>query len=329
MAKSKNQRAKLLYVLDYLRHYSDEDHPVKTGEIIEYLERNGIEAERKSIYSDIENLIFAGYDIISQKGKNAGFYMASSDFELAELKLLVDSVQSSKFITEKKTNALVSKLESLTSIYNGRELQRQVHIFGRVKTDNEEIYYNVDKLDRAINKTQKVKFYYAQYTSDKKKEIRNEGEKYVISPYCLTFSDDNYYVVAYYEKYKKLVNFRVDRMSGVEITGEKSEDIKDVTGNDFNLSEYLKKTFDMFGGQTKRVKLECDNSLANAVIDKFGDKVFIIKNDKNSFTASVDVNVSPTFFAWVSTFGSKMKIIAPDGVKEEFKEHIKNILSLY
>ena len=329
MAKKKNQRAKLLYILDYLRRYSDEDHPVKAGDIIEYLERNGIEAERKSIYSDIELLMFAGYDIISIRGKNSGYYMASSEFELAELKLLVDSVQSSKFITEKKTDALVTKLEGLTSIYNGRELQRQVHIFGRVKTDNEEIYYNVDRLDRAINKGLKVSFNYVKYTSDKKKQIRNEGEKYIISPYCLTFSDDNYYVVAYYEKYNKLVNFRVDRMSGVQITEEKSDDIKDVTGDDFNLSEYLKKTFDMYGGQTVRVKLECDNSLVNAVIDKFGDKVFMVKSGENSFAASVDINVSPTFFAWVSTFGDLMKIISPDDVKDKFKEHIKNILSLY
>ena len=255
--------------------------------------------------------------------------MASDDFEPAELRLLVDSVQSSRFITEKKSASLIKKLESLTNMHNAGTLHRQVHIFGRVKRDNEEIYYNVDKLERAINSRKKVTFKYAEYLPDKSKRYRNNGKPYTISPYSLTFSDDNYYVVAYYEKYGKLVNFRVDRMSKVEITNEDAEKIEKVTDGNFNLGDYLKQSFDMFSGEVARVTMECDNSLVNVVIDRFGDNVHMRKNGENSFVASADIRLSPTFFSWVFMFGNKIKIITPESVKNQYKEMVNEVLALY
>lgn len=318
MPKSSNQKAKLLYLEKIFLEYSDEEHPLSMSDIINKLEVYGIKAERKSIYSDIECLINLGYDIILQKGKNGGYFLAGRDFELAELKLLVDSVQSSKFITKKKTDVLIKKLQGLTSRHSGRELQRQVYVADRVKVTNETVYYNVSYLHNAIAENRKIHFKYSSYNLSKQRELRNGGGDYTVSPYNLVFSEDNYYLICHYPKNARLTHFRVDRMSDIRIADEKRKEISEVMGKGFNLGEYLKNTFDMFGGDTKKVSLLCENSLINAVIDRFGEDVYIRKNDEESFIASVSVNVSPTFFAWVFTFGGKMKISAPESVANEF-----------
>lgn len=318
MAKSSNQKLKLLYLVKVLSEFSDEEHPLTMSEIINHLSAYDVKAERKSIYDDIECLNNFGYDIVSVKGRNCGYFLASREFETAELKLLVDSVQSSKFITKKKTDVLIKKLEGFTSRHFANELNRQVYVADRIKVTNETVYYNVSLLHDAISVNKKIAFKYFSYNLSKKREFRNEGKEYEVSPYNLVFSEDNYYLISHYPKNEKLTHFRVDRMSDIRIIDERRKDISEVMGENFRLGEYLKNTFDMFGGDTKKVTLLCENSLINAVIDRFGEDVFLKKVNDETFEATVSVNISPTFFAWVFTFGGKMKISSPSSVSEEF-----------
>lgn len=303
---------------------TDEDNMVTVKDIINHLEQNGITAERKSVYSDIEALKSYGIDIISEKSKTFGYAIGSRDFELAELKMLADSVQASRFITEKKSNAIIKKIEKLTSRHQAHKLQRQVYIAERAKTVNEKIYYIVDAIYEAIAKNKKISFKYYEYGIDKKKHEKNNGMPYVVSPYSLTVSDDNYYMIANYPKYEGLSHFRPDRMGEVEILDESAENIETVTYEKFNLGNYSKKVFQMYTGQTETITLLCKNNVINAVIDKFGENVMIIKNDDETFTANITVKVSPTFFAWIFTFSGSMKIISPESVKEKFNNMLKS-----
>lgn len=326
MPKGTKQKAKILYILNLLLEQSDEAHILSMSKILSSLEKAGISAERKSVYSDIEQLRTMGYDVICKRGRDSGYYIGQREFELPELKLLVDSVQSSKFITKKKSDALIGKLERLTSRHLAKDLQRQVYTIGRVKAANERIYYHVDKLHTAIATGRKVKFQYAEYSADKTRRLRNGGADYLISPYGLTFSDDNYYVIAHYPKYEGLTNFRVDRMENVRVTRIPSVDIQQAAGKDFQLTDYIRKTFDMFSGSTETVQVECDNSLINAVVDKFGEDVQIRKKDGGHFYANLKVNISPTFFGWVFLFGDKMRILSPEPVVAAYKAMLEKVL---
>lgn len=329
MPKNENQKTKILYLLKILLENSDEENVLPMNKIIDSLATLGIKAERKSIYDDIECLRGFGYDIICQKGKKSGYYIGEREFELAELKLLVDSVQSSKFITKKKTAQLIKKIEGLTSKFYGKQLQRQVYVSDRVKMSNETVYYNVDKLHSAVACGVKIAFKYYEYNLDKKVSLRNNGNDYIVSPYSLTFSDDNYYLISYYPKNKKLTHFRVDRMYDIRFLDEKNERIESVMSEDFNLGQYLKKTFDMFGGDAEQVSILCDNKLINAVIDKFGEEVRIRKEDSNNFVATVNVHISPPFYAWLFTFGSLVKILSPQNVVDEFVEITEGVRNKY
>ena len=317
---SKNPNQKLLYLYQILLQRTDENHKLTTDELRAALERCGITAERKSIYSDIEALQNFGLDVICQRGTGGGYYVASREFELPELKLLVDAIQCSRFITEKKSAQLIKKLESLTSSNLARSLQRQVYIANRVKGLNEKVYYNTDTLHEAITRRQKIAFQYFTYTPDKQKMLKRDGGDYIASPYALTVSEENYYLVAYYEKRQKITNFRVDRMENIRILNESVPDLKSVAGENFDIGAYAKKHFNMFTGEMKTVTLSCRASLINAVIDRFGEKAVIIPENDEYFTLKADVNVSPAFFSWVFMFGGDMKITAPSEVAAEFKQ---------
>ncbi|MBE7053497.1 MAG: WYL domain-containing transcriptional regulator [Ruminococcaceae bacterium] len=329
MAKESNQRLKILYLIKILSENTDEFHHLTMNEIISKLANYGISAERKSVYANIEDLKLFGYDIICEKGKNFGYYMASRDFELPELKLLVDSVSSSRFITEKKSNELIKKLENLTSKFYANELQRQVYTADMAKNLNEKIYYTVDMLHDAITNCKKIAFKYYEYNVNKEKVLKNNGDLYIVSPYSLTFSEGNYYLISHYEKYEGLTQFRVDKMAHLEILDEKIRDIKEVTDEKFNIGDYSKKVFSMYSGKTTDVKLICDNSIINPVIDRFGEDILIRKNDEKTFLANVKINVSPTFYAWIFTFGEKIKISEPEYVKDEFLKIINNVRRNY
>lgn len=327
MAKSPYQKLKPLYLLKYLMQHSDEEHPVSTAELIAELARNGISAERKSIYTDIEALTNFGIDIIKVNGKNAGYYIGSRDFELPELKLLVDSVQSSKFITQEKTFKLIKKIENLASIYDGQLLQRQVFVSNRVKSMNESIYYTVDVISDAITQNRKIRYQYFEYTVEKERRFRHNGAFYEVSPFALIWDDENYYMLAWDSDAEKMKHYRVDKMYKVSMTESERDGVENFEKVD--MSSYNKAVFGMFGGSEQRVKLRFANHLVGAVLDRFGRDTIIIKDGGEHFTVSVNVVVSGQFLAWVFGFGTDAEIISPADVREEMKMQALSVAEKY
>ncbi|MBP3696903.1 MAG: WYL domain-containing protein [Clostridia bacterium] len=327
MAKSSNQKLKLLYLLRYLMQHSDEAHPVSMAQIIEELARNGISAERKSVYDDVEALRLFGVDIVQLKGKNGGYYIGERDFELPELKLLVDSVQSSKFITQDKTHKLIKKIESLASLYDGQLLQRQVFVTNRVKSMNESIYYAVDVISDAITQNKKIRYQYFEYTVDKEKKLRHDGAFYEVSPFALIWDDENYYMLAWDSAAEIMKHYRVDKMQKVSLADDEREGLADFEKTD--MSAYTKTVFGMFGGEEQKVKLRFSNHLVGAVLDRFGRDTIIIKDGDEHFTVTVTVVVSPQFFGWVFGFGKDVEIISPEEVRTEMKKQAEEICRNY
>ena len=323
--KSPNQKLKLLYLTKILMEKTDEEHPITLSEIIEELSRYGVSAERKSIYDDLECLRVFGIDICTKKTRTTGYFIGSRDFELPELKLLVDSVQSSKFITHKKSLELISKIERQTSRENAKLLHSQVFVTNRVKTLNEQIYYNVDKIHDAIAANKQITFKYFDIDVNKSKAYRKNGEIYTESPISLTWDDENYYLITYKTKYDNYVHYRVDKMEGIEI----SETDRVFSSKSFDLSAYAKKMFGMFGGEETDVSIRFDNDLVGVIYDRFGMDIPIIKIDDKHFECSVRVAVSPHFLSWIISFGDKARIISPQSVIDELYTLVKNVKNNY
>ena len=328
MARSSFQKLKILYIMDYLLKRSDENHPVTVAQLIGELESHGISAERKSIYDDLESLREYGLDILQTgSGKNSGYYVASREFELPELKLLVDSVQSSKFITYKKTLSLIKKIESLTSVYDAQLLRRQLYVKNRIKTMNESIYYNVDELHRGIAENRKIRFHYFEYTVRKERRFRRDGAWYVLSPYALSWDDENYYLVGFDSEAGIIKHFRVDKMADIEITEEPRDGEEIYAALDMGV--YARKTFGMFTGEETSVRLRFEKDLVGAVIDRLGRDVMLVPDGEDHFTVRTNVIVSPQFFAWVLGFGNKAKILGPESVVRKLREHLNQVTALY
>lgn len=335
MAKNPRQKQKLLYLQKILLEKTDENHGLSVNEIIGELASYGINAERKSIYDDLRILEAYGLDVCSEKTKTVKYYIGSRDFQISELKLLVDAIQSSKFITEKKSLELIKKVEALSSENEAKQLQKQVIISNRVKTDNETIYYNVDRLHDAIGKNRAVEFYYNRWElnlgSREKLRLtrRRGGERYAVSPWALCWDDENYYLIAFDEKHKQIRHYRVDKMEKIELCDRKRSGIDEMSGID--LAEYSRSTFGMFAGENAEVTLSVDNSLAGVIADRFGKNIFITndENNENHFLAKVSVNVSEQFFGWVFALGDKVKIISPEDVVEGFTGHLRKVSNLY
>ena len=325
MAKNRNQKLKLLYLLKILTEKTDENHPISMPNIIAELDRYGISAERKSLYDDLEALEIYGADICSVKGKNSGYFLASRDFELPELKLLVDSVQASKFITKKKSMELISKLEKLASTHEASHLRRQVFVTNRVKAVNEAIYYAVDRIYDAISQNKKISFRYFEWTVDKEKRYRKDGERYIETPITLSWDDENYYLITYKEKYKGFTHYRVDKMTDLEILDE----VREMPEESFDPADYAKKVFGMFGGEETAVEVKFKNSLAGVVIDRFGDEVFMRKLDSEWFVARFKGAISTQFFSWIMSFGNRAEILAPYDVRQKMCERLKELTDMY
>ncbi|MFO7637431.1 MAG: WYL domain-containing protein [Clostridia bacterium] len=327
MSKSSNQKMKILCLMRMFLEKTDEKNGITLHELIRMLEENGIRAERKALYDDIEVLREFGIDIMTRKTKTTEYFVGQRLFELAELKLLVDAVQCSKFITHKKSTQLIKKIASLTSEKQALSLKRQVYVSNRIKNLNESIYYNVDAIHSAIAGNKKVSFRYFEYTVDKKKSFRKKGQKYLVSPYALSWDDENYYLITYYEKYNSFTHYRVDRMTDLEVSEERREPLpgKQV----FNLAEYSKKFFHMFTGEEEMMHLQFENSLINVVMDRFGESVGIEKIDEHHFAIRTKVVVSLTFYAWLFQFGEKVKILYPEKVAQEYKEILMKTISRY
>jgi len=324
MAKSEKQKLKLLYLLDLLRENSDEDHPISTQQIIEHLDKQGIKAERKSIYDDVLCLQEYGIDIEQRKGRNGGYYLASRDFELPEIKLLVDAVQSSRFLTHKKSLELIGKLESLAGRHDAGSLQRNVVVSGRVKNMDESIYYTVDAIHDAIAQNSQISFRYFEWGTDKERHFREKD--YVASPYALVWDDENYYLVAHSPRHG-LTHYRADKMVSIRQTGQPR--YMDDEIRKLDISEYGRNVFSMYSGDRANVKMRFQNSLAGVVIDRFGKDSMLIPDGKDHFTFTAQVSVSPTFLGWLSQFGSKASIVYPPQVAELHKQLLKDALAQY
>lgn len=327
MARYSSHRLKLLFLKEIFEKRTDEQNGIELRQIIEYLAEEGIPAERKSIYSDIALLRDFGMDIITEKGTKTTYKLASREFQLPELKLLVDSVSSSKFITKKKSLDLISKLEKLTSIYEARELRRQVYVEKRVKTMNESIYYNVDSIHTAIANNKKLNFKYFEYDRERNKIFRREGEIYSVSPLALIYSYENYYLAAFCDRRKMIVNYRVDRMNGVALSSE--DRVSNHDTSTFDPAIHQRSQFSMFGGDVQNVKIMFDNSLSTLVIDRFGADIFICPEGDEHFIISVNIEVSPAFFGWLFMLGNKAKILEPKALSDEFLSVISSIYDIY
>ena len=323
MAKVVTNKLRTLYIMDALLEKSDAEHRLSTQDLLAKLSANGIEVERKSIYDDLETLKEWGMDIIYTKEKPAGYYLASRDFELPELKLLVDAVQSSKFITEKKSRELIKKLECLASESEAKQLHRQVFIANRIKTQNESIYYNVDKIQEAMMANRKISFTYYKWNTDKELVARNGGKPFVISPWSLTWDDENYYMLGFDDLTGLVKHYRVDKMQKINLTDDKRTG--EAEFEKFDLAKFAKSTFGMYGGKHETVTLECDNSLIGAILDRFGTDVMIIKTDEDHFCMRHEVALSGQFYGWIVGLGPKVKITSPEYVVDDFKAWIDNI----
>ena len=317
-----NQRLKILYLYKILLERSDEEHIITMPEIISQLELYGISAGRKALYDDIEALKTYGLDIISVRGDKSGYYVGNRDFELPELKLLADAVTSSRFLTEKKSSELLKKIESLSSVYQAKQINRQVYIADRVKAMNERIYLNVDVIHRAIAENKQISFKYFDYDMQKRRRYR-DGLR-VCSPYALSWDDERYYLIAFYPKRPdNYTNFRVDRMENVEILSDEARVIPQA----FNLSEYMNSTFSMFSGEAQEVKLRFHISLVNTVLDRFGKNISLRPDGDEWFTIRVNIKAEPPFFGWLFQFGTKAEIVQPKELKEKYIEQLKEELA--
>lgn len=324
MAKSPGQKLKLLYLVKMLEENTDEQHVLSTSEIIERLAANDIHSERKSIYDDIEKLREFGYDIISVSSRQGGgYYLASREFELPELKLLVDAVQSSRFITTRKSRELIKKLEQKAGRHDAGKLQRQVYVAGRIKTENESIYYSIDIIHRAIQENKQISFTYMDWNLKKKLVPRANGDKKV-SPWALVWQDENYYLAAFDSEDKIIKHYRVDKMGKVELLEEKREGVEQFSAID--LTSYTNQTFGMYGGQEEIVTLQLPNRLIGVVLDRFGKDTDIRPVDEEAFRVRVRVAVSGQFYGWLAGIGKEVRIVSPVTVRDSYKEWLQGLL---
>ena len=324
MAKSENQKIKILYILDYLQKNSHQDHPVRASELMEMLERHNILCDRKTIYSDISVLQDFGIDILRVTGRNGGYYIASRNFQLPELKLLIDAVQSSRFLTEKKSRELIEKLCAQCNEQDARLVRRDVYVSGRVKSMNETIYYNVDAIQEAIAQNLQIGFRYFDWGIDGKLVYRQKS--YTASLYGLCQDNENCYLLALSPRHG-ITSYRVDRMSDITLTDEKRVPCPELTGK--KLTDYANRLFGMYSGDTVAVKLRFHRDLSNVVIDRFGKDTMLIPDGDDHFVFTVQVAVSPLFLSWVIGFGSKAQILYPQSVIDECRALCKEVLGQY
>ena len=326
--KGENQKLKMLYLVQLFSRETDDTHKLTMPEIITKLAAEGVNADRKTLYQDFDELRRFGFDIISEKeGRNYYYYLGSRDFELPELKLLVDSVQSAKFITDKKSDQLIKKLESLVSKYEGSQLHRQVIISGRVKTMNESIYYNVDKIHAAIGEDRQIRFKYFDWNLKKEMEPRYDGKWYRLSPWALMWDDEKYYLVAYDSKHETIIHYRVDKMTQIGILDEKREGHE--AFRKFNIAHYTNTLFGMFAGDETKVTIEAENRLVSVFIDRFGKDIIIAPIDGDHFRTTVTVAVSKQFFGWIMAIDGDVKVVAPDSVVKQIRAEIERLAEKY
>lgn len=323
-----DQKLRTLYLLDIMLQRTDEEHLLNASDLCRILDQEyGISTDRRTIYTEIEILIKYGLDIVQRKGKNPGYFVASREYELPELRLLVDAVQSSKFITEQKSRELILKLEKHCSKSQAYALQQEVFIVNRPKAENETIYYNVDTIHNAIVANREISFKYAEWTVKKEFRLKKDGALYKVSPWALTWDDENYYLVAYDAEAGKIKHYRVDKMQNTDVLESVRQGAE--AFKDFDLPAFSKKTFGMYGGRDEEVVFVCENHLAGVMLDRFGHDIWLVPVDEEHFRTRALVSVSPQFFGWVTGIGKGLRIEGPESVREEYLTHVKAVLENY
>ena len=321
--RSQNQRLKLLYLLDYLLEQTDETHTVKVQEIIDHFDNyHKIPIEQKTVCSDLHLLDEYGYET-QYDGRTRGWRIIGREFETQELQLLIDSVQASRFITQKKAKELTDKLKAKASRFDRVLLERRCYVPNRVRSMNDKIFYSLDDLHIAIANDWQITFRYFYFTP--KKERAYYKKTYSASPYALLWSDNNYYLLAY--ESGKMKHFRVDKMDDIDIVRTKREG-KEVF-KDMKLNERSLRVFSMFSGKVQKVKIRFSNHSANVVIDRFGRDIVMVPDDEKHFTIHTDIEVSPQFFGWLCGLGRGVRILAPTEVVEEMGNYVKGIAEMY
>ena len=319
MSRGTNQKFKFTYLMKIMLEKTDDEHSLTMPQIMEELEKYDVTAERKSIYTDFRDMTEKfGVEIIKeQTGRETYYHVGAREFELAEVKLLIDAIQSSKFITQTKSRELITKIKSFVSEHQAKQLQRQVYINDRVKTMNESVYYNVDDIHTAINQNKKIRFKYFKWDINTKLVPRHNGDWFIVSPWALTWDDENYYMVAFDDLDSKIKHYRVDKMMHISIEEEKRSG-RDVFRN-FDMAEYSKATFGMYQGQKAKVKIQFANYMCGVFIDRFGKDISFRPIDDEHSELHVDVNVSPQFFGWIFSLGKDVKVTGPSEVVERMK----------
>ena len=327
MAIQNATRIKLLKIWEILCQETDEEHPMESTVLIEKLAEIGVPCERKTLYRDIQTLCEYGYEVICERGKKNQYYVLDRSFDLPELHILLDAVQAASFITPQKTVHLVDKIADLAGSRKGEVIKRNIVSFNNTKNTNEQIYYSVNEIVRAISKKKQIEFLYFDYDAKHNKVYRKDGNKYIMNPYATIFSNDNYYVLTYNDKHKTIIHFRVDRMDFVRVT---DKDILPLDNADtFDVMKHKKEVFGMFIGKEEAVKFVVDKSLLDVVFDRFGSHITLSKVDDNRYSFSADVQISLIFLGWCCAFGDKLKVVTPNNVVEAIKQHITVLNELY
>ena len=329
MARGTNQKFKFTYLMKIMLETTDDEHSITMPRILEELEKYGVSAERKSIYTDFSDMSDKfGIEIIKEQiGRETFYHVGTRDFELAEVKLLIDAIQSAKFITSGMSKDLIAKVKKFVSKHQAGQLDRQIFINDRVKTMNESVYYNVDEIHNAINQNKKIRFKYYKWDINKKLVSRHNGFEFVVSPWSLLWDDENYYMIAFDDWDKKIKHYRVDKMKKLSIDEEEragKEEFKN-----FDMAKYSKATFGMYHGEKTKVGIRFKNRMCGVFIDRFGNDVTFIKIDDEHSEFYVDINVSPQFFGWIFSLGNDVKIISPDEVVEAMKDYALKFLENY
>ena len=319
-------KLRLLYIYQHLLRYSDAEHPVSTPELLRFLkEEHGMDVNRTTLPGDFAMMEKAGLHFEVIRSRQNKYYFDGRLFDIAELKVLIDAISSSKFITEKKSKELIRKLTTLTSEYNAEKLRRHVTVEGRVKSENEKAYYILDAVNNAIDKGRKIRFQYTEYSNRKRKALRNSGEYYTVSPYALVWDGDFYYMIGWCDNREHMRNFRLDRIYKTPVILDNEEAVPEP--EDFDLAEYSQKVFRMFGSDEEtEVELLCETGMMNGIVDQFGTKVKTEEVDEQHFKAAVIVCPSPTFYRWVFGWNGGIKIMGPEKIRKEYKEMLKNAL---
>ena len=314
--QTSGNKSRILFLLRYLQENTDDEHVISTNELISLFAQHGFKANRDTIRDDVSMLNEAGYEVISQRhGKGNAYHYGSRTFEWPEMRMLADAVSSSQFISPKKSRALIRKLASLTSKHMSRRLTSNIHTADWRKAGSDKIFLIIDAINEAIERHKKIFFQYVEYSPKREKILRHGGEVYINSPYALIWQEDRSYLVGYSDKHERVVSFRIDRMTIPKLLDEDA-----VKTPGFDAAEYANTSIRMYSGEERRVTLRCQNERMKNLVDRFGTKFDIEEDTEDTFIAHVTVQISPTFYGWLTQYGDSIGIVSPEDVKEGYRE---------